>query len=654
MVTFVSRDGQRLTPYMLQQINKLDADFFAAFGYHIVVSSGIRTSQEQIDVFLQRYVTAGNINGRRVYDTRTWNGQTWYRISSAGTVASPGTSNHEIQGNTAAVDIRDTGPDAGVMTPGSTRGQWVRARIRNYDMYNSGDSFGEGWHFDVYNIGATAGGGGDAGSGFPARDKYGAAWVEEIQKKANRLGAGLEVDGKDGTLTQNWIKRVQKYNGLEQDGVAGPDTNGILDKILNLTVDGELGKFTIQRLQYAFGAEPDGEWGEGTSKLIQAHLKVDPDGKFGVNSWKAFQRALGFTGDAVDGDPGVNTYKALQNWLNSGTALTPVPEGPTTPPVDPNPQPQPAEGRNATSRPNKDIQKKLGVPETGNWDRATSDALKAYQTSKFIDADAVYGNTSDGFMFPPANYGFGVDYSFARPDLQMLKDRGIVFIARYLWKLKYDDGVRTNKGLSKAESDAAEANGLEVVHIYEEDGKELNKGFDAGVRVAKEAERFRTEQGLEPKPIYFNVDYDAQPAEYAAIIEALKGAATVIGVERVGLYASYAVVKMAFDAGVIKWGMQTYAWSNGQWEPRAQLRQWSNGQYGGSVDFQYAMAPEYGQSPVIPTPDPEPEPEPEPEEPEEPTGPVLEITRDELVRRRAQAAGLVAFFDALLTQFPEA
>ena len=156
MVTFVSRDGQRLTPYMLQQINKLDADFFAAFGVHIVVSSGIRMSQEQIDIFLQRYVTAGNINGRRVYDTRTWKGQTWYRISSAGTVATPGTSNHEIQGNTAAVDLRDTGSNAGIMTASSTRGRWIRARIRNYAMYNSGDSFGEGWHFDVYNLGAPS------------------------------------------------------------------------------------------------------------------------------------------------------------------------------------------------------------------------------------------------------------------------------------------------------------------------------------------------------------------------------------------------------------------------------------------------------------------------------------------------------------------
>ena len=126
-LTFVWRDGQRLTPFMKQQIDRLDADFFARWGLRIIVSSGIRTYEEQKKIFLERYVLAGNINGRKVYDTRVWDGKTWYRISSAGTVAPPGSSNHEIQGNKAAVDIRDTGADAGVTVKNSARGQWIRA-----------------------------------------------------------------------------------------------------------------------------------------------------------------------------------------------------------------------------------------------------------------------------------------------------------------------------------------------------------------------------------------------------------------------------------------------------------------------------------------------------------------------------------------------
>ncbi|UVK61361.1 endolysin [Microbacterium phage Gingerbug] len=164
MVTYVYRDGQRLTPYMLYQINRLDADCRRLFGVRAIVSSAIRTYEDQKAIFLDRYVTAGNVRGRRVYDTRWWSGQLWYRISSAGTVAAPGSSNHEIQGSKAAVDLRDSGSDGGLATMGSARSNWLRANAGNYDMVPSGFGFGEAWHYDIRNIfnpvpGAPAGGG---------------------------------------------------------------------------------------------------------------------------------------------------------------------------------------------------------------------------------------------------------------------------------------------------------------------------------------------------------------------------------------------------------------------------------------------------------------------------------------------------------------
>lgn len=149
---YVWRDGQRLTPWMLYQVNRLDADCRRLFGVGVIVSSGIRTYDEQKAIFLSRYVTAGNVSGRRVYDTRWWDGQLWYRVSAAGTVAQPGTSNHEIQGNKAAVDLRDTGSDGGLATAGSARSNWLRANAGNYDMVPSGFSFGEAWHYDISNI----------------------------------------------------------------------------------------------------------------------------------------------------------------------------------------------------------------------------------------------------------------------------------------------------------------------------------------------------------------------------------------------------------------------------------------------------------------------------------------------------------------------
>ncbi|WQY99834.1 hypothetical protein [Microbacterium phage MO526] len=153
MADYVYRDGQRLTAWMFYVITLLNRDLLAAFGVHVIVTSAIRTYEEQKRIFLERYVTAGNVRGRRVYDTRWWNGVLWYRISAAGTVAVPGSSNHEIQGQKAAVDIRDSGADAGITVASSVRGRWIRDWCRRTGLLiASGDGFREGWHFDVPGI----------------------------------------------------------------------------------------------------------------------------------------------------------------------------------------------------------------------------------------------------------------------------------------------------------------------------------------------------------------------------------------------------------------------------------------------------------------------------------------------------------------------
>jgi hypothetical protein len=164
MVTYVYRDGQRLTPWMAYTIDRLSADMHSLFGVWVKVRSAIRTYEDQKRIFLERYVTAGNVNGRRVYDTRWWQGRLWYRISAAGTVAVPGTSNHEIQGSKAAVDLYDTGSDAGITSAGNRRSNWLRANAHRYGLVASGYGFREPWHYDVLNIfqtppSAPAGGG---------------------------------------------------------------------------------------------------------------------------------------------------------------------------------------------------------------------------------------------------------------------------------------------------------------------------------------------------------------------------------------------------------------------------------------------------------------------------------------------------------------
>jgi hypothetical protein len=81
-------------------------------------------------------------------------------------------------------------------------------------------------------------------------------------------------------------------------------------------------------------------------------------------------------------------------------------------------------------------------------------------------------------------------------------------------------------------------------------------------------------------------------------------------------------VKRLFDNGKIKWAWQTYAWSYGQWDGRAQLRQIQNGIAGGQMDKDQSMVADFGQwGHAAPPPPPPPPPQGPPTgKPAAPTG----------------------------------
>lgn len=188
----------------------------------------------------------------------------------------------------------------------------------------------------------------------------------------------------------------------------------------------------------------------------------------------------------------------------------------------------------------------------------------------------------------------GVDYSFARPGGAALAKAGKKFALRYLW---YNTA---SKGIGPAEWNDLVNNGLAVGLLYEEDGQELLGGYAAGVALAKKAESYRIGNGLPALPISFCVDFDATEAQQAAINDTLNGIASVISKSRTWLYAGYWVVKRAFDAGIVGGAFQTYAWSGGNWDPRAQLQQYDNGQnINGSVDLARSMVADAGLSSAV-------------------------------------------------------
>lgn len=148
MTGYVTRDGQRLTPWMLRCVNLAATAFRAEFGLDLIVTSGLRTNAEQRSIFLDRYRERSA--GAGPYgDVRWWEGRRYVRVSPDGTVAAPGTSNHELQDNRAAVDLRDNGAHAGVTVAGSRRAAWLRKHAHTFGLDPAGYGFGEPWHYEI-------------------------------------------------------------------------------------------------------------------------------------------------------------------------------------------------------------------------------------------------------------------------------------------------------------------------------------------------------------------------------------------------------------------------------------------------------------------------------------------------------------------------
>jgi peptidoglycan hydrolase-like protein with peptidoglycan-binding domain len=314
MPEFVTYQGQRVTPWMKYQLERLDADLRKKFGVRLVARSAIRTKEEQTKIFLDRYVTAGNINGRKVYDTRVWNGTRYYRISPAGTVAVPGTSNHEIQGDRAAVDIADSGSDAGITVRGSKRGQWIRQNAGNYGLVASGDGFGEGWHFDMPGINrAVPGSTASTGAKVSQVTKDRQAWLNQSRK------AGLAVDGVEGPKTkaaykayQNFLRAHYGYRGA-LDGIWGPGTQAAHQKYWNALhkpatppapaprkgnpfgIPSAAGLQKVAKL-YGYTGKIDDIWGNGSDDGFSAFLKKNYGYRGGrgmtAQKWAAIARWL--------------------------------------------------------------------------------------------------------------------------------------------------------------------------------------------------------------------------------------------------------------------------------------------------------------------------------------------------------------------------
>lgn len=227
-------------------------------------------------------------------------------------------------------------------------GQWVNEGDAVGVMGSSGSAQGKHLHFEITPGELHFGNYGqvdplaflaarvDGGSNFPARDKYGAAHVEALQNELRAVGYDITVDGYDGAQTQAAVRDFQSKNGLDVDGIGGPDTRRALQakatqnvgrnitsrptsevqQLVGANPDGIYGPDTTAKVadwQRAHGLEADGIWGPDSDAAgFPAKATLDVDGDLGPKTIKGLQLSLGFTGSDVDGDLGPKTVTALQ------------------------------------------------------------------------------------------------------------------------------------------------------------------------------------------------------------------------------------------------------------------------------------------------------------------------------------------------------
>ena len=192
---------------------------------------------------------------------------------------------------------------------------------------------------------------------------------------------------------------------------------------------------------------------------------------------------------------------------------------------------------------------------------------------------------------------FGLDY-VTGPPIADMKAAGVSFVCRYL---SYVNNLTQVKLLTPPEAKALSQAGISIVSNYEwyavgNNGvPRVSEGFASGVQDARIAASQHAACGGPPdRPIYFSVDVDVAGTQ---CLEYFRGVASVIGASRTGVYGSYRVLNYLLVSGLVGWGWQTYAWSGGQWEPRAHIQQYLNGVSfsGHSVDYNRSIKSDFGQ-----------------------------------------------------------
>lgn len=220
----------------------------------------------------------------------------------------------------------------------------------------------------------------------------------------------------------------------------------------------------------------------------------------------------------------------------------------------------------------------------------------------------------------------GVDFSRdGFPGAGLLRQTGKTFVGRYV----VDDLSPGGRGITAQEYADYRANNVDVYVYWESTEGWMLDGFAAGQQAARNAESNLANAGMPATtPVYFACDFDATPEDQVAIDDCLRGAASVMGIERVGIYGGYWIVKRCYENKTASFFCQTSAWSGGNVHPNVHLYQYAYNAYfnGVNCDLVRSYQGNFGQAtpPAAPAPTPPPAaPAPPPAQPEEHRTPFL-------------------------------
>ncbi|MQY28551.1 DUF1906 domain-containing protein [Nocardia aurantia] len=213
-------------------------------------------------------------------------------------------------------------------------------------------------------------------------------------------------------------------------------------------------------------------------------------------------------------------------------------------------------------------------------------------------------SVEDAQIAEAESLGTLLDYAGGVPDADAIRDAGHTGVIRYVSDRRPGAEWMEGKPLQAREVDALRSAGLSIVSNYQ-----FGKGPTADWRGGLEAGKRHGDRGVtlhraaggpDSAPLYVSIDDNPTAEEFGEqIVPYLLGWQSVVGPQRLGVYANSPTIDWARNAGLGTWFWQhNWGTPTGYVHPAAHLHQFEIDRRsvdGIAVDVNSILTPQYGQ-----------------------------------------------------------